>query len=177
MGSIKCVQGQAEGSKEPLILVPVSEGIPRDMLGGFGVRGSRGDLPDLYLALAWEQLISLFSGEMREFLLAVRIIPDILDHTLFPFLFPVSTPPDLNKLLNYSLCPLDYPCLPPLVKDMWYWSIVNIPLKVDGQPAVIHELGSEYHNGDYNSAQGPLLLEDNNRRLRLPTTREEISKP
>ena len=30
----------------------------------------------------------------------------------------------------------------PTVKDMWYWSIVNIPLKVYRQPAVIHELGS-----------------------------------
>ena len=66
----------------------------------------------------------------------------------------------------------------PTVKDALYWSIVKIPLKVYGQPAVIHELGSEYHDGDHSSAQGPLLLEDDNRRLRLPTTREDIvSKP
>ena len=58
---------------------------------------------------------------------------------------------------------------------MWYWSIINIPLKVYRQPAVIHELESEYHDGDYNSAQGSLLLEDDDRKLRLPTTREEIS--
>src|ERR1700743_2175764 len=63
------------------------------------------------------------------------------------------------------------------MKDTWYWSIVKIPLKVHGQPAVIHELGSECHNGDYNSAQGSLLLEDDNRRLRLLTTREKVSKP
>ena len=62
------------------------------------------------------------------------------------------------------------------MKDMWYWSIINIPLKVYGEPAIIHELGSEYHNSNYNSAQGPLLLEDDNRRLRQPTTREEFSK-
>ena len=33
------------------------------------------------------------------------------------------------------------------MKDTWYWSIVKIPLKVYGQPAVIHELGSNL-NGD-----------------------------
>ena len=109
----------------------------------------------------------------------MRIIPDILDYTLFfPPLSPVPTPPDLNKLLNYLVCPpSSYLCLPLPVKDTWYWSIVKIPLKVYRQPAIIHELGSECHNGDDTSAQGPLLLEDNNRRLRLPTTREEVSKP
>ena len=65
----------------------------------------------------------------------------------------------------------------PLMKDTWYWSIVKIPLKVHRQPALIHELGSGRHNGDHNSAQGPLFLEDDNRRLRLPTTREQVSKP
>ena len=30
------------------------------------------------------------------------------------------------------------------MKDMWYWSIVKIPLKVYGQPAIIHELGSSF---------------------------------
>ena len=74
-------------------------------------------------------------------------IPNILDYTLFfthsffCFLFPVSPPPDLNTSLNCSLCqPLTMPTL--TKKDTWYWSIVNIPLKVHGQPAVIHELGS-----------------------------------
>ena len=38
---------------------------------------------------------------------SVRIIPDILNYTLFfLFLSSVTTPPDLNKLLNYPLCPL-----------------------------------------------------------------------
>ena len=63
------------------------------------------------------------------------------------------------------------------MKDTWYWSIVKIPLKFHRQPAVVHEPGSECHNGDHNFAQGPLLLEDGNRRLRLLTTREEVSKP
>ena len=59
------------------------------------------------------------------------------------------------------------------MKDMWYWSIVEIPLKVYGQPAVIHELESSL-TMVIRLAQGPLLLEDDNRRLRLLTTREDI---
>ena len=67
MGSIVCVQGQAEGHREPLILVPISEGIPQDVLESFGVQENQEELQDL-LALNWEQLTPLFSGEMREFL-------------------------------------------------------------------------------------------------------------
>src|ERR1700743_3535610 len=62
MESIGCDQGQAEGHREPLILVPISEGIPQD------VQESQGDLQDLHLAPDWEQSTPLFSGEMREFL-------------------------------------------------------------------------------------------------------------
>ena len=65
MGSIACVQGQGEGSRGQLILVPISEGIPQDVLESFGVQE---DLQALHLALDWEQSTPLFSGEMREFL-------------------------------------------------------------------------------------------------------------
>ena len=65
MGSIVCVQGQAEGHREPFVLVPISEEIPQDVLESFGVQE---DQEDLHLAPEWEQLTPLFSGEMREFL-------------------------------------------------------------------------------------------------------------
>ena len=68
MGSIGCVQGQAEGSREPHVLVPISEGIPQDIQESFGVQESQEGLEGLHLALAWEQSTPLFSGEMREFL-------------------------------------------------------------------------------------------------------------
>ena len=65
---IGCVQGQVEGLREQLILIPISEGIPQDVLESFGVQESQEDLQDLHLALDWEQSTPLFSGEMREFL-------------------------------------------------------------------------------------------------------------
>ena len=68
MGSIVCIQGQAEGIREQLVLVPISEGIPQDVQDSFGVQESQEGLEDLHLALAWEQSTPLFSGEMREFL-------------------------------------------------------------------------------------------------------------
>ena len=68
MGSITCVQGQGEGSSGPLVLVPISEGIPQDVLESFGVQESQEGFQDLHLALDWEQSTPLFSGEMREFL-------------------------------------------------------------------------------------------------------------
>ena len=67
-GSIACVQGQGEGHIAPLILVPISEGIPQDVQEIFGVQESQEGLQDLHLAPDWEQLTPLFSGEMREFL-------------------------------------------------------------------------------------------------------------
>ena len=68
MVSIGYIQGQAEGLREQLILVPISEGIPQDVLKSFRVQESQEGLQDLHLAPDWEQLIPLFSGEMREFL-------------------------------------------------------------------------------------------------------------
>ena len=62
MGSIECVQGQAEGLREQLILVSISEGIPQDVLESFGVQ------EDLNQTSELEQSTRLYSGEMREFL-------------------------------------------------------------------------------------------------------------
>src|ERR1700743_3038976 len=67
MESIGCIQGQGEGHREPLILIPISEGIPQDIQESFGVQENQEELQDL-LASIWEQLTPLFSGEMREFL-------------------------------------------------------------------------------------------------------------
>ena len=68
MGSIVCVQGQAEGIREQLVLVPISEGIPQDVQENFRVQEAQESLEDLNLTPAWEQSTPLFSGEMREFL-------------------------------------------------------------------------------------------------------------
>ena len=68
MGSIECIQGQAEGLREQLVLVPISEGIPQDILESFGVQESQEDLWDLQPTLELEQSTQLYSGEMREFL-------------------------------------------------------------------------------------------------------------
>ena len=67
MGSIACVQGQAKGIRGPLVLIPISEGIPQDVQEGFRVQENQEELQDL-LASNWEQLTPLFSGEMRKFL-------------------------------------------------------------------------------------------------------------
>ena len=68
MGSIICVQGQAEGIREQLVLVPISEGIPQDVLESFGVQENQEDLQGLRLIPEVEQSTRLYSGEMREFL-------------------------------------------------------------------------------------------------------------
>ena len=68
MESTGCIQGQAEGHREQLILVPISEGIPQDILESFGVQENLEGLQDLHLAPDWEQSTPLFSGEMRKFL-------------------------------------------------------------------------------------------------------------
>ena len=68
MGFIECIQGQAEGNREPLVLIPISEGIPQDVLESFRVQESQEGLQNLHLAPDWEQSIPIFSGEMREFL-------------------------------------------------------------------------------------------------------------
>ena len=62
MESIACVQGQGEGSRGQLVLVPISEGIPQDVLENFGVQ------EDLHPTPEWEQSTQLYSGEMKEFL-------------------------------------------------------------------------------------------------------------
>ena len=38
MGFIECVQGQAEGLREQLVLIPIFEGIPQDVLESFRVQ-------------------------------------------------------------------------------------------------------------------------------------------
>ena len=69
MESIACIQGQGEGSRGQLVLVvPISEGIPQDVLESFGVLESQESLQDLHLTLEWKQSTPLFSGEMTEFL-------------------------------------------------------------------------------------------------------------
>ena len=68
MGFIACVQGQGEGSRGPLILIPISEGIPQDILQSFRVQENQEGLQDLHLTPDWEQSTPRFSGEMREFL-------------------------------------------------------------------------------------------------------------
>ena len=57
-----------KGSREQAILVPISEGIPQDLLQSFRVQESQEDVQSLHLAPIWERSIPLFSGEMREFL-------------------------------------------------------------------------------------------------------------
>ena len=54
MESIGCIQGQAEGSRELLVLIPNSEGIPQDVPESFRVQESQEGLLDLHLAPDWE---------------------------------------------------------------------------------------------------------------------------
>ena len=68
MESTTCIQGQGEGSRGQPVLIPISEGIPQDILESFRVQESQESLQDLHLAPEWEQLTPFFSGEMREFL-------------------------------------------------------------------------------------------------------------
>ena len=65
MGSIACVQGQAEVNREPPALVPISQGIPQDVLESFGVQEHQEDLEDVMFTPVLEQSTPLFSGEMR----------------------------------------------------------------------------------------------------------------
>src|SRR6202000_2959845 len=65
MGSTACIQGQAEVSREPLVLVPISEGIPQDVLESFGVQENQESLEDVNLTPVLERSTPLFSGEMR----------------------------------------------------------------------------------------------------------------
>ena len=63
MGFIECVQGQREGSRGPLILIPISEGIPQDVLQSFGVQESQEDLQGLHLAGLGAINTSLLRGD------------------------------------------------------------------------------------------------------------------
>ena len=62
MGSTICVQGQGEGSRGQPVLIPISKGIPQDVLESFGVQ------ENLHQASELKQSTQLYSGEMREFL-------------------------------------------------------------------------------------------------------------
>ena len=68
MKFIGCVQGQAEGLRGQPVLIPISEGIPQDVLESFGVQESQEGLQGLCLIPEVEQSTQLYSGEMREFL-------------------------------------------------------------------------------------------------------------
>ena len=57
MGSTACDHDQAEGHREPLVLIPISEGIPQDILESFRVQEDQESLQDLHLAPEWEQSI------------------------------------------------------------------------------------------------------------------------
>ena len=66
--SITCIQGQAKGISKPHALVPISEGIPQDVLSSFGVQESQGDKQALHLAPLWEIFFPMFPGELRNYL-------------------------------------------------------------------------------------------------------------
>ena len=68
MESITCVQGQGEGSRGQPVLVPISEGIPQDVLESFRAQESQEGLQGPHLTPELEQSTQLYSGEMREFL-------------------------------------------------------------------------------------------------------------
>ena len=68
MESIACVQGQAEGIRQQLVLVPISEDLPQDVLESFGIQENQEELQGLRLIPEVEQSTLLYSGEVREFL-------------------------------------------------------------------------------------------------------------
>ena len=68
MEFIRCIQGQAEGSRGQQGPDPMSGELPLDIFQSFGIQESQGEDHSLHLALFWEQSIPLFSGELRDFL-------------------------------------------------------------------------------------------------------------
>ena len=74
---IRCVQGQAKGLSEQHTLVPISEGIPQDVLLSFGVQENQGDEQVLHLAPPWEIFFPMFPGELRHFLLSTLMEMDL----------------------------------------------------------------------------------------------------
>ena len=77
MGSTVCVQGQAKGCREQLILVPISKGIPQDVLSSFGVQENLEEKQVLHLAPPWEIFFLMFPGELRRFLLSTLMEMDL----------------------------------------------------------------------------------------------------
>ena len=55
MGSTVCIQGQAKGLRGQPVLVPISEGIPQDVLESFGVQENQEDLQGHHLIPELEQ--------------------------------------------------------------------------------------------------------------------------
>ena len=62
------VQGQAKGLNEQHALVPISKGIPQDVLSSFRVQVNQGDEQVFHLAPPWEIFFPMFPGELRHFL-------------------------------------------------------------------------------------------------------------
>ena len=77
MESIVCIQGQAKGISGLYALVPISEGIPQDVLSSFGVQESQGDKQALHLAVPWEIFFPMLPGELRCFLLSTLMEMDL----------------------------------------------------------------------------------------------------
>ena len=77
MEFIRCIQGQAEGSSELHALVPISEGIPQDILSSFRVQESQGEEQALHLAPPWEIFFLMFPRELRHFLLSALMELDL----------------------------------------------------------------------------------------------------
>ena len=67
MGSTKCIQGQAEESREPLTLGPMSEELPQDILQCFRVQENLESSIPFLLSPPQNQLIPLFSRELAPF--------------------------------------------------------------------------------------------------------------
>ena len=64
----RCDQGQAKGLSEQHVLIPISEGIPQDILSSFGVQENQGEEQVPHLAPPWEIFFPMFPGELRRFL-------------------------------------------------------------------------------------------------------------
>ena len=72
-----CIQGQAEGLSEQHALIPISKGIPQDVLSSFGVQENQGDEQVPHLAPPWEIFFLMFPGELRCFLLSTLMKMDL----------------------------------------------------------------------------------------------------
>ena len=70
-------QSQAEGLNGQYALVPISKGIPQDVLSSFGVQENQEDEQVLHLALPWEIFFPMFPGELRCFLQSTLMEMDL----------------------------------------------------------------------------------------------------